>query len=104
MINDTTPTEMRVTVLLSLQRALLGMVTMSLRGVAVSWTEHLVCARFMYEFEDSQHVELMGEIETEVLADFHSDVDTRFTIEAAPRSTRLGLEQDEVWVYLRRET
>lgn len=95
--------QMRVRVLLSIQRALLGSVTPSLRGVAVSWDERRVSARFVYDVDDSTHAELVQEIETEVLADLDPELSTQFEIEAASGSTPRVLKGAEIWAYLRRE-
>lgn len=100
---ETSATQMRVRVLMSIQRALLGMVTPSLRGVSVSWDEHRIGARFVYDADDRENVEFVQEIETQVLADFGEDVVTDFAVEVAPESTAPALNESEVWVYLRRE-
>jgi len=97
------PTQLRVRVMMSFQRALLGVVTPSLRGVSVSWDEHRIRARFVYEADDSRHVELVQETETQVLADFGAEVVTDFAIEVTPNQSTLALNEGEVWVYLRRE-
>lgn len=95
--------EMRVRALLSLQRALLGMVTPALRGVAVAWSDDRVAARFIYESDRSGQVELVQEVETEVLADFADDVRTEFSVEVAEGPASLHLAKGEVWAYRRRE-
>ena len=79
------------------------MVTPSLRGVAVSCRDQAVGARFIYERSECEHVELVAEIETELLADFDEDLATEFIIEAVPASTSRVPGDGEVWVYLRRE-
>jgi hypothetical protein len=96
--------EMRVRVLLSIQRALLGKVTPALRGVAVSWGEDWIAARFLYASDDPEAVELVRVAETEILADFADDVTTRFVVETVLQPTPLRLAADEIWTYLRRDT
>lgn len=93
----------RVRALLSMQRALLGMVTPSLRGVAVSWDAGLVAARFVDEHETGNEPELVAEIEAQVLADF-DHVETGFTMEYSGAAGPLVLGPGEVWVYVRRES
>lgn len=93
----------RVRVLLSIQRALLDMITPDLRGVAVSWNSHEIRARFIYDAIVEDTRELVGEIETLVLADFPDDVMTRFHVELTPAPGERVLGDNEVWVYLRRE-
>lgn len=93
----------RVRVLLSIQRALLGMVTPALRGVAVSWEERSIRGRFIYDSYAGDNAELVGEIETEVLADFDRNVATHFVVEEAAPPATLTLGVGEVWVYMRRE-
>ena len=90
----------RADVLLSMQRALLGCVTTALREVAVSWDDHRIAARFTYDREDSDHTELVAEIETQVYADFEP-VETDFTIEVVPEPTPVAVLDREVLVYSR---
>ncbi|MEI8408587.1 MULTISPECIES: hypothetical protein [unclassified Kribbella] len=98
--------DLRIAVLLSLQRALWQQVTPDLRGVAVTWTGELdagadVRVRFLYEgaVADLQK-ECVSEAETYFAADFGEDLSTVFT--AVP-DAGLELEQDEEWVFLRWE-
>jgi hypothetical protein len=93
---------MRVRTLLSVQRAMLGMVTPALVGVAVSWGEHLVRARFLYDRRTEGDLDLVGEMETEVLSDF-TDIVTDFSIEVVSSSRDATLVDGEVWAYLRRD-
>ncbi len=94
--------EMRVRVLLSMQRALLGAVTPALRGVAVTWNEHRISARFVYD-ASGDYVDLVQETETQVLADFDDDVTTDFTTEVATDRFLPLLSEHEVWAYRRHE-
>lgn len=59
---DLSSEQLRTRVLLSIQRALLGMVTPSLRGVAVTWGDSAINARFIYDADDrAQSRELVQE-------------------------------------------
>lgn len=63
------PTVVREAALLSMQRALWDMVTPDLRGVALSWGESQINARFLYDLQNTQPVaEIVYEVETYVLA------------------------------------
>jgi hypothetical protein len=60
----------RTLVLLSLQRALIGMITQSMLAVYVSWTEAEVCIRVLFDRPISRDdIEWVSIIETEVIAD-----------------------------------
>lgn len=90
--------------LLSMQRALWDMVTPELRGVAMSWGESRINARFVYDLQGTEPVaELVHEIETQVLADFDEELVTEFRIQAIPQSCPRSRADGEWWVYLRRE-
>jgi hypothetical protein len=102
-MTNTSAVDMRVRALLSMQRAMLGMVTPSLRAVAVSWDARQIRARFIYD-QDGDYVDLVQETETQVLADFEEDVATDFTIEVAPEPTVPALTGRDVWIYRRRES
>lgn len=102
-MTGTNPLDMRVPVLMAIQRALLGMVTPSLRSVLVSWDERRIDARFIYDTAASENVELVQEVETEVLADFDDHIVTDFSVEVvAPPSAPAGSAR-EIIAYLRRE-
>jgi hypothetical protein len=94
----------RAGVLLSVQRALLGVATPSLRGVAMSWDDKRIQARFVYEDEDEEHVELMQEAETQVIADFAPEVAVEFCVEVVPADIVIPFSDKEIWAYLRRES
>jgi hypothetical protein len=60
----------RALVLLSLQRALVGMITQSMLAVFVSWTEMEVCVRVLFDRPVSpDDIEWVSIIETEIIAD-----------------------------------
>jgi len=92
---------MRVQVLLSVQRGLLGEVTPDLRAVAVAWSTGCVIGRFYYERAITDDmVECVNEIETSVMADF-PDVEVRFAAVSAPEGTEM--DALEAWAYVRAE-
>jgi hypothetical protein len=79
--------ELRPLALLSLQSALLGMVTPDLRAVEVWVNERSVRAQFAYDSAvGDEHRELVAEVETLVIADLPDDVRVEFVAVAAPRS------------------
>ncbi|WP_063828614.1 hypothetical protein [Actinopolymorpha alba] len=88
-----------------MQRALWGMVTPELRGVAVSWDRNYIKARFLYDMEDvDEDVEkIVSEVETEVLADFDKSLTTEFLAQATPMPIALRADDSEWWAYIRRE-
>jgi hypothetical protein len=62
-------TELRVRILLTMQVALLGMVTNNMRAVLVSWTETNVQVRIVFESAVSpSDNERVSEIESEVIS------------------------------------
>lgn len=64
--------DLRTRVLLTMQVALLGMVTPSMRAVSVSWSESAV--KFRVFFDRQVDAEITSEIETEVMSHFPSHV------------------------------
>ena len=94
-------TELRVRVLLSMQVALLGMVTANMRSVLVSWTETSVNIRIVFEGSvSSAENELASEIESEVMSHLPSHevicrTESRLSLEKVTPST------EEVFVFQR---
>ena len=96
--------DMRRLTLLSMQRALWGMVTPGLRGVAVRWANNFIGARFYYEREiDEETWGIVREVETYVYADFDEHLVAEFTAEFVPVDVRLESRPGEWWAYLRKE-
>lgn len=93
---------LRVETLLSLQRALWNMVTPDLRGVAVSWRDSEVRVRFLYNERTEIQDEIVGDVETYLLADLSAESRTHFHVEVSSSPDR-PLSPDETWAYLRRE-
>jgi hypothetical protein len=99
------PLDVRVSALLSMQRALWNLVTPNLRGVAVRTTPVRVEGRFLLENEPTdEDVENMSEAETAVMADVRSGVAVSFGATWVSNSSPRDLETDEEWVYLRKES
>ena len=94
-------TELRVRVLLTLQVALLGMVTASMRSVLVSWTESDVHIRLVFEGAVRPvDLELASEIESEVMSHLPSHV-VRSRTETCLLSERVVPLPGEVMVFQR---
>ncbi|MEU4454559.1 hypothetical protein AB0F44_24725 [Nocardioides sp. NPDC023903] len=97
--------DFRVSVLLSMQRALWDLVTPNLRGVAIRIAPVRVEARFLLENEPTdEDLENISEAETAMMADVRNDVAVSFTASWVPNSLPRDLEQSEEWVYLRKES
>jgi hypothetical protein len=95
----------RVFLLLSLQRALWGQVTSSLRGVAVALRSEdpgqKVEARFLYEGSAGEvERECTSMAETSCIADMPAAVEVAFSV---VEHSSLDLLPGEEWVYLRYE-
>ena len=96
--------DLRIDALLYMHRALLGMVTPELRGVAIHIERCRIGGRFLYEAEpDDEEREIVSEVETEVIADYPPDVEVTFRAEGLPPTIPRTLQPGEEWVYLRRE-
>ncbi|MCM3657271.1 hypothetical protein M3147_08410 [Agromyces mediolanus] len=95
---------LRVSVLLSMRRALRGLVTPGLRAVAVRWDGGVIAARFLFDHdpgkEDRADVSLA---ERRVVADFTSEYAVQIAAIWIPRPMALILNEGEEWVYLRKE-
>jgi hypothetical protein len=97
--------DLRIDVLLSLQRALLGMVTPDLRAVEVAIEGRDVRGRFIYDGEiTEEHRELVDEVETLLIADMEHDVKARLEAIAVPSPAPVALVRGTDYCYLRRET
>jgi hypothetical protein len=96
--------EFRVSVLLSLQRALWDLVGPNLRGVAATFDYPVVTARFLFENDPTEEdLEDVSLAETHTIADFPEDVSVDFAPVWAPSSESRDLLPGEGWVYLRKE-
>lgn len=96
--------DFRTQVLLSLQRALWGVITPDIRAIAVGWGEGSINARFIYEHSVSAaDWETVREVETQVLADLDEGIRTNFTAEFVPGPGFSLSPQEEWWAYMRHE-
>lgn len=94
-------TELRVRVLLTMQVALLGMVTANMRSVLVSWTETSVNVRIVFEGAVSPaDSELVSEIESEVMSHLPDHAVICKTESGLPFE-KVILSSDEVFVFQR---
>jgi len=100
-----TAMDFRVTVLLSVQRALWDLVTPGLMGVAVLARYPEVAVRFLFDAEPSEEDrENVSEAETLVIADFLDDVVVAAHAECVRATVARDLKPGEEWVYLRKES
>jgi NADH:ubiquinone oxidoreductase subunit D len=95
--------EFRFGVLLTMQTALLGMVTPELRGVTVEFDARRIHALFVYDgaITDEMH-DIVSTVEGEVMATY---VDHLVEFEAVPSSNSIRLNDYQVgdFVYKRKE-
>lgn len=99
-IDDSRP---RTKVLLSLQRALWGMVTPDIRAVAVGWDTGIIRVRVIFDHAvTTEDLDVVSEIETSVLADFGPGVTTDFTADFS-KDPFHHLPGERWWAYVRRE-
>lgn len=96
--------DLRTRALLSLQRALLGMVTPDLRAVEVALDGRQVRAHFYYDGDlTEEHAEIVNEIEGLVIGDLDEDVDVCFNAKCVRPPAPVGVGRGTVYCYLRRE-
>lgn len=99
-----TSTDMRIRVLLSVQRALLGHIGTSVRAIVCRWTKDEIHVRIVFDGEiNDDNAEAMSEAETEVVADFSSQVEVCFKLERCDYPALIKHEIDEVAVFRRME-
>lgn len=95
---------MRVRVLLSVQRALLGHIGTAVRAIVCRWTKDEIHVRAVFDGEiDDENAEAFSEAETEVNADFPSQVIVYFKLERHDYPVSIKLQIDEVAVFRRME-
>jgi hypothetical protein len=99
-----TETDMRVRVLLSVQRALLGHIGTAVRAIMCQWNEDKIHVRAIFDGEISDDdAEAISEAETEVFADFPSRTSVCFKLERCDRPLSIKHNADEVMVFKRLE-
>ena len=95
----------RTTLLLSVQRALSGLVPSSLRAVACGWNENEIILRFVFDgpidAEDEENMRVVG---SEVIADFPAPVTMEKEIVRADRPSKLEEYALQYWVFIRKES
>lgn len=94
----------RTSILLSLQRALLGHIPHALRSVTVGYKniDNTLIIQCYFDGEISdEDKETMSEMHTEVLADFSEDTEVKLEIERLDQPEEMTILDD--WVYLRKE-
>jgi hypothetical protein len=97
-------TEIRVRVLLSVQRALLGHIGTAVRAIMCRWTEDEIHVRAVFDGEISDDdAEAISEAETEVIADFPSQTAVCFKLERRDRPASIAHEAYEEVVFRRLE-
>lgn len=96
-------TSRRTSVLLAVQRALLGAIGPNLRGVTVGWSENEVRVRSLYSgpIRDDDR-ESMNEVEAQLLGDFPEDR-IELVLESYDEPA-LAERTLDAWVYCRRES
>lgn len=98
---NTSTVDLRVRVLLTLQAALLGMVTANMRAVLVSWTDKDVRVRVVFDQGVSpEDVEIVSEIESEVISHLPNHA-VLCQAEACLSPTRVQTNAGEVLVFQR---
>lgn len=96
--------ELRIRTLLSVQRALLGMVTADLRAVEVAIADRRIQGVFMYDGDlTEEHAEIVDEVETLVIADMEDDVLVEFEAVSVKAPAPVAFVRDTTYCFLRSE-
>lgn len=99
-----TSTDMRVRVLLSVQRALLGHISTAVRAIVCRWSDDEIRVRAIFDGEISDHdAEAISEAETEEIADFPSQFVVCFTLERLERPASINTYIAEQAIFQRLE-
>ena len=93
---------LRMKIVLSVQRALLGNISNSVRGVAVDWDEWRICiiAYFQGEISEDDR-ETMSCVHTEVAADFIDLAPVELLLKHLDVPAKMSGYR--VWIFLRKE-
>lgn len=98
------PSDLRVSVLLGMQRALLGCVGPAVRKIMCQWNEHEIQVRVVFGGEIGEDdADAMSEAETEMMADFPSHA-VSFKLERCDNPEKISLSKDEHTVFSRLES
>lgn len=95
-----TSTDMRVRTLLSAQKAFLGHIGTAVRAIMCRWTEEEIYVRVVFDGEISdKDTEAISEAETEVIADFPSQIAVCFRLERLdyPASIKNGTDEQAIF-------
>ncbi len=96
--------ELGAEVLLSVQQALLGMVTNDLRAVEIDVEGRQVTGRFAYDGDlTEEHREIVSEVETLVIGDLEEDVLVEFVPVSVPVPEPVAIVRGTTYSFLRRE-
>lgn len=95
--------ELRVTVLISAQRALLGMIHPSIRAISIGFTENtLTIIYYLDRVPIDEDYENISVVVSEIMADIDfSKIEEKCVFTKKPLST---LENVSDWVYIRQES
>ena len=101
--NNDKDLDLRVTVLLSAQRALLGAITPNVRGVTVAYNNQQLTLRAYYDKDPlEEEKELLDFALGEMVADFYPSIEKYlFEPQVLPYPMKMAMLSD--WVYVRHE-
>ncbi len=93
----------RETILLSVQRALLGMITHKMKAITIAYTEKSFLLKVYFESKPEDfEIELLRDITSEVLSDFPQITEVNeIAVETKIEANKL--EKLDEWVYVRFE-
>lgn len=95
---------MRARVLLSVQRALLGHIGTKVRAIACKWSEDEIQVRVVFDGEiGDDDAEAISKAETEVIADFPSQIAIHFKLERCDHPASIKHDSHEQAVFRRLE-
>lgn len=90
-------------ILISVQRALLGMITCNMKAITIGYTERSFSLKVYFEYEPNElELELLKEISTEVIADFPKITEVK-EIATITKIKANKLERLDEWAYVRFE-
>jgi hypothetical protein len=96
--------DFRNRLLISLQRALWGMIPPCLRAVAVGWEGGVARMRFVFDHEpDAEDLDMVSDVEGYVIGDFPPGLVTEITVEVDPTGPWRHRQGEAWWGYVRRE-
>lgn len=95
--------QLRPLVLLSIQRALLGVVTENIRAITCSWNETNILIKYIYGDNPSEEeLDDLSCVETEIMSDFpEHEVESTWQVISSDKS--VNAEHLQAWVYRKKE-